>query len=49
MFVDYSGMVVDVVCSKTGEISKSKIFVSVLESSGYTFVHSTASQKQEDF
>ena len=49
MFVDYSGMLVDVVCSKTGEISKSQIFVSVLGASGYTFVHATASQKQEDF
>lgn len=49
MFVDYSGMIVDVVCSKTGEISKSQIFVAVLGASGYTFVHATASQKQEDF
>lgn len=49
MFVDYSGMIVNVVCSKTGEISKSQIFVAVLGASGYTFVHATASQKQEDF
>lgn len=49
MFVDYSGMIVDVICSKTGEISKSQIFVAVLGASGYTFVHATASQKQEDF
>lgn len=49
MFVDYSGMIVNVVCSKTGKITKSQIFVSVLGASGYTFVHATASQKQEDF
>lgn len=49
MFVDYSGMIVNVVCAKTGEISKSQIFVAVLGASGYTFVHATASQKQEDF
>jgi transposase len=49
MFVDYSGMIVNVVCATTGEISKSQIFVSVLGASGYTFVHATASQKQEDF
>lgn len=49
MFVDYSGMTVEVVCRKTGEIRKAQIFVSVLGLSGYTFVHATASQKQEDF
>ena len=36
-------------CAKTGEISKSEIFVAVLGASGYTFVHATASQRQEDF
>jgi hypothetical protein len=49
MFVDYSGLTVPVVDIKTGVISKSQIFVSVLGSSGYTFVHATPSQKQEDF
>jgi len=49
MFVDYSGVVVPVVNNKTGEITKSQIFVSVLGVSGYTFVHATSSQKQEDF
>ena len=49
MFVDYSGLTVRVVDSKTGEITKAQIFVSVLGVSGYTFVHATPSQKQEDF
>ena len=49
MFVDYSGVVVPVVNNKTGEITKAQIFVSVLGVSGYTFVHATSSQKQEDF
>lgn len=49
MFVDYSGVVVPVTNNKTGEITKSQIFVSVLGSSGYTFVHATPSQRQEDF
>jgi len=49
MFVDYSGLTVPVIDNVTGEISKAQIFVSVLGVSGYTFVHATASQKQEDF
>ena len=49
MFVDYSGMTVPVVDKATGEIHKAQIFVCVLGASGYTFVHATPSQKQEDF
>jgi len=49
MFIDYSGVVVSIVDNKTGEITKAQIFVSVLGSSGYTFVHATPSQKKEDF
>jgi len=49
MFVDYSGLTVPVIDNITGEISKAQIFVSVLGVSGYTFVHATSSQKQEDF
>jgi transposase len=49
MFVDYSGLTVPVVDNITGEINKVQIFVSVLGASGYTFVHATPSQKQEDF
>jgi len=49
LFIDYSGLTVPVVDSKTGEIHKAQIFVAVLGASGYTFVHATPSQKKEDF
>lgn len=49
MFVDYSGLTVPYVNSKTGEVFKSQIFVTVLGNSGYVFVHATPSQKQEYF
>lgn len=49
MFVDYSGLTVPYQDSKTGEIFKSQIFVSVLGNSGCVFVHATPSQKQEYF
>jgi transposase len=49
MFVDYSGLIVPYCDSKTGEVSKSQIFVSVLGNSGCVFVHATPSQKQEQF
>lgn len=49
LFIDYSGLTVPIVDSKTGEISKAQIFVAVLGASGYTFVHATPSQKKEDF
>ena len=49
VFVDYSGLVVPVYNSKTGEVTTSQVFVAVLGSSGYTFVHATYSQKQRDF
>ncbi|MEA3354792.1 MAG: hypothetical protein U9Q33_13350 [Campylobacterota bacterium] len=39
MFVDYSGLTVPYVDSKTGEIFKSQVFVSVLGNSGCVFVH----------
>jgi len=49
LFVDYSGLLMPIVDSTTGEISKAQIFVAVLGASGYTFVHATPSQKREDF
>jgi len=49
LFIDYSGLTVPVVDSRTGEIHKAQIFVAVLGASGYTFVHATPSQKKEDF
>ncbi len=49
LFVDYSGLLMPITDSNTGEISKAQIFVAVLGASGYTFVHATPSQKREDF
>jgi transposase len=49
LFVDYSGLTMPIHNQRTGEIDKAQIFVAVLGASGYTFVHATPSQKQEDF
>ena len=49
MFIDYSGLTVAYVDSKSGEIYKAQIFVTVLGGSGCVFVHATPSQKQEYF
>ena len=49
LFVDYSGLTMPIYNPRTGEIDKAQIFVAVLGASGYTFVHATPSQKQEDF
>jgi hypothetical protein len=49
LFVDYSGLVMPIHNQRTGEVDTAQIFVAVLGASGYTFVHSTHSQKQEDF
>lgn len=49
LFVDYSGLTMPIYNQKTGETTKAQIFVAVLGASGYTFVHATPSQKQEDF
>ena len=49
VFVDYSGLIVPIYNSKTGEVTTSQIFVAVLGASGYTYLHATYSQKQRDF
>jgi len=49
VFVDYSGLLVPIYNSKTGEVTKSQIFVAVMGASGYTYLHATYSQKQRDF
>ncbi len=49
LFVDYSGLTMNVIDQLTGEISKVQIFVAVLGASGYTFVHATKSQTLKDF
>ena len=49
LFVDYSGVTIPIYDQKDGTVSKAQVFVAVLGASGYTFVHATPSQKQEDF
>ena len=49
LFVDYSGVTIPIYNKKDGTVSKAQVFVAVLGASGYTFVHVTPSQKQEDF
>jgi transposase len=49
LFVDYSGVTIPIHNQKDGTVSKAQVFVAVLGASGYTFVHVTPSQKQEDF
>ena len=49
LFVDYSGLAMSIHNQRTGEIDKAQIFVAVLGASGYTFVHATPTQRQEDF
>jgi transposase len=49
VFVDYSGLTIPIYNQKTGEVDNAQIFVAVLGASGYTYVHATHSQKQEDF
>lgn len=49
VFVDYSGLTMPIYNQRTGEVEKAQIFVAVLGASGYTFVHATPSQTQEDF
>lgn len=49
LFVDFSGLTMDIADSITGEIKKAQIFVSVLGASGYTFVHAVSTQSTRDF
>ncbi len=49
MFVDYSGLTVDIINASTGEIQPAQIFVACLGASGYTYADAYPSQKKEDF
>lgn len=49
LFVDYSGVTIPIYDQKNGTVTNAQVFVAVLGASGYTFVHVTSSQKQEDF
>ncbi|MGA1846333.1 IS21 family transposase [Deferribacter abyssi] len=49
MFVDYSGLTMNMVDASTGEEKAVQIFVAVLGASGAVFVHATPNQKQSSF
>lgn len=49
MFIDYSGLTMDIINRHTGEIRKSQIYVACLGASGYTFTKAYDSQKKQDF
>lgn len=49
MFVDYSGLTVEVIDPATGEIREAEIFVSVLGASSYTYAEATWTQSLPDW
>jgi len=49
MFVDYSGLTMEIIDPKTGEISKTEVFVAALGASGYSYAEASMSQKKHDF
>ncbi|MEA3288188.1 MAG: IS21 family transposase [Candidatus Marinimicrobia bacterium] len=49
LFVDYSGLTMEVIDPKTGEISKAEVFVAALGASGYSYAEASMSQQKQDF
>lgn len=49
MFVDYSGLTMELIDPKTGKISKAEVFVAALGASGYSYAEASMSQRKEDF
>lgn len=49
MFVDYSGLTMEITDPETGEITPAQIFVAALGASAAVFVHATENQKQSSF
>ena len=49
MFVDYSGLTMDIIDPYTGEIQKAEIFVACLGASGYSYAEASKSQKKSCF
>ena len=49
LFVDYSGLTMEIIDPKTGEISKAEVFVAALGASGYSYAEASMSQKKQDF
>ncbi|MFQ5454013.1 MAG: IS21 family transposase [Candidatus Zixiibacteriota bacterium] len=49
MFVDYSGLTMDIINSNTGEVTQAEIFVACLGASGYSYAEAGMSQKKASF
>lgn len=49
MFVDYTGKLLEIVDSETGEVTPVQVYVAILGASQYTYVEASMSQKKEDF
>lgn len=49
MFVDYSGLRMDIIDRRSGEVRKAEIFVACLGASGYSFAEASMSQKKACF
>lgn len=49
MFVDYSGMTMEVIDRRSGEIRKAEIFVACLGASGYSYAEASRSQQKASF
>jgi len=49
MFVDYSGLTMEIIDPQSGEIYPAEIFVAVLGASGYTFAEASCDQKKDSF
>lgn len=49
MFVDYSGLTMDIIDRDTGTVDKAEVFVACLGASGYSFAEASLSQKKACF
>ena len=49
MFVDYSGLRMDIIDRRSGEVRKAEIFVACLGASGYSYAEASHSQKKASF
>jgi transposase len=49
MYVDYAGMTIPIINSRTGEIHQAEIFVAALGASNYTFAEATLTQSLPDW
>lgn len=49
LFVDYAGKTLQIIDSKTGEITNVQFFVAILAASQLTYAEASMSQKKEDF